>query len=82
MTHFQANQRKRKKTMHCKMCTVKNQLEIYECIIFDKRFVENSHEFAGALLHGSWKPSFQEYILKGKRRKKYQLIEHKFMPFL
>lgn len=40
---------------------------MYECVIFDKRFVDNTDELdSGAILRGSWKPSFQECILKGK----------------
>lgn len=49
------------------MCKTKKQLELYECVIFDKKYMDNADELrSGAKVQGSWKPSFKECILKGK----------------
>lgn len=49
----------------CKLCLAKRQLEAYECVIFDKKLIENSDELE-TIIRGTWKPSYQECILKSK----------------
>lgn len=47
----------------------KRQLETYECVIFDKKLVENADQLeSGAMIRGTWKPAYQECILKSELR--------------
>jgi E3 ubiquitin-protein ligase SHPRH len=43
----------------CHLCLLQNELNKYECVIFDKHLQENK-----TVSDGSWKPSYQELILK------------------
>lgn len=49
--------------MLCKMCLAKLQLETYECVIFDKRFVQHANDDT-EITQGTWKMSHQEAIIK------------------
>lgn len=60
-TRSQAS-KKRKANVECLLCKAKNVLEVYECVIFDKKFVPTKDK---ELVRGSWKPAYQEQILKG-----------------
>lgn len=53
---------KRKPHIECLLCKAKIVLETYECVIFDKEFVPTNDK---AAVRGSWKPAYQELILKG-----------------
>lgn len=44
----------------CDLCILKDQLNQYECIIFDKVMVDNEAE-------GTWNPRLEEKILRCKR---------------
>lgn len=46
------------------MCKVKNILDTYECVIFDKKFVHHKVKEDTEQTEGSWKPPYQELILK------------------
>lgn len=50
--------------MFCLMCKVKNILETYECVIFDKKFVQHKIKMDTEVTEGSWKPAYQEFMLK------------------
>jgi E3 ubiquitin-protein ligase SHPRH len=41
----------------CHLCELQNELNKYECVIFDKRLEENN-------VKGSWNPCYQETVLK------------------
>lgn len=58
--------KKRKKPNVCKLCLAKTQLETYECVIFDKRFVQHAKDDT-EVTQGSWKSPYQETILKCKQ---------------
>lgn len=63
----------------CQLCRIKDKLNEYECIIFDKTIVGDKIGLDKA--RGTWNPSFQEIILKtlymlSKRDKfKHDIIE-------
>lgn len=40
-------------------------LETYECVIFDKKIVQHKTKDKD-VVQGTWKPAYQEYILKSK----------------
>lgn len=65
------NTTKQRKEIKCELCKAKNQLDTYECVIFDKKisFGEN--------VEGTWQPSYQEAILKAlfSATKRWQLDE-------
>lgn len=52
---------KNKKRSLCLLCQVKQVLLKYECLIFDKTFVDDVDREN----LGNWNPSFQEAILRG-----------------
>uniref|UniRef100_A0A1B0GI16 Putative dna repair protein rad16 n=1 Tax=Lutzomyia longipalpis TaxID=7200 RepID=A0A1B0GI16_LUTLO len=50
---------KKKRTVLCQLCRVKQKIRNFECVIFDKKYLENINS-----LRGSWNPSMEEVIAK------------------